>query len=74
MKTPLALLDDASYSSKLVLSMIDGYLAHKQAKGFIKRADGLFEDVTGNVFTLDVQVGASSINIRLKGVALGRTL
>lgn len=74
MDKKLKLLDNLSYSSKLVLSQVQGYLATKLSKGWSQRKDGLFEDVIGNVFTLDLNVTHNQVLIRMKAVPVVRSI
>lgn len=44
-----------SYTSNLIETMMNSYIEQKLSRGFTKLSNGLFEDCTGQIFTVDLK-------------------
>lgn len=66
----LELVSGKSYTSQLVQSFMNGLLSEKESRAWRKRKDGLLEDITGNVFTIDLKVTGNEVKVYLKQIQI----
>lgn len=59
-------INEQSYTGQLVWAFINDFISEKQDAGWYKRRDGLLEDCTGSVFTVDLKVSDEEVKVYLK--------
>ena len=62
----LKLLEGSSYTSQLTQAFVNGLIEEKLGRAWSKRSDGLYEDVVGSVYAIDITVTSSSVSIKMK--------